>query len=100
MRLHCSPLRLAAAVFCLCPGPGLMGQSPLPTTSAADRAEARAIFKQLIEIDTTDTPKGNVTTASEAMQKRFLDAGFDPEDVHLLGPDPKKQNLVVRMRAA
>ena len=77
-----------------------MGQSPLPTTSAADRAEARAIFKQLIEIDTTDTPKGNVTTASEAMQKRFLDAGFDPEDVHLLGPDPKKQNLVVRMRAA
>ncbi len=34
------------------------------------------------------------------MQKRFLDAGFSPEDVHLLGPDPRKMNLVVRYRAA
>ena len=34
------------------------------------------------------------------MQKRFLDAGFSPEDVHLLGPDARKQNLVVRIRAA
>jgi acetylornithine deacetylase/succinyl-diaminopimelate desuccinylase-like protein len=34
------------------------------------------------------------------MQKRFLDAGFPPEDVHLLGPDAKKENLVVRIRAA
>lgn len=77
-----------------------MAQSaPLPTASAQDRAEAREIFKQLIEINTTDTPKGSVTAASVAMQKRFLDAGFPAEDVHLLGPDPNKQNLVVRMRA-
>ena len=34
------------------------------------------------------------------MQKRFLDAGFAPQDVQLLGPDPRKQNLVVRIRAA
>ena len=77
----------------------ITAQSPLPTASAADRAEAREIFKQLIEINTTDTPKGIVTAASEAMQKRFLDAGFSPDDVHLLGPDAKKQNLVVRIRA-
>ena len=79
----------------------LGGQSaqivPVP---AKDRAEAIAIFKQLIEINTTDTPLGNVTTASEAMRKRFLDAGFAPEDVHLLGPNERKQNLVVRMRGA
>ena len=72
----------------------------LPTASPADRAEAREIFKQLIEINTTDTLKGSVTAASKAMQKRFLDAGFSPEDVHLLGPDANKQNLVVRIRAA
>jgi acetylornithine deacetylase/succinyl-diaminopimelate desuccinylase-like protein len=72
----------------------------LPTASPSDRAEAREIFKQLIEINTTDTPSGNVTTAAVAMQKRFLDTGFAPEDVRLLGPDPRKQNLVVRMRAA
>lgn len=54
----------------------------------------------MIEINTTDTPQGNVTTATAAMQKRFLDAGFAPEDVRLLGPNPRKQNLVVRIHAA
>ncbi len=77
-----------------------VAQSALPAASAEDRALAREIFKQLIEINTTDTPKGNVTTATAAMQKRFLDAGFPLEDVHLLGPDSRKQNLVVRLRAA
>jgi acetylornithine deacetylase/succinyl-diaminopimelate desuccinylase-like protein len=74
-------------------------QSALPTASTADRAAAREIFKQLIEINTTDTPKGSVTAATKAMQQRFLDAGFSPDDVHLLGPDANKQNLVVRIRA-
>jgi hypothetical protein len=67
--------------------------------SKSDRAEARDIFKQLIEIDTTDSPQGSVTAGTEAMEKRFLDAGFPREDVALLGPDPRKQNLVVRFRA-
>lgn len=78
----------------------LLAQSALPTTTPAERAEARDIFKQLIEINTTDTPRGSVTAATKAMQKRFLDAGFSPEDVQLLGPDANKMNLVVRMRAA
>jgi acetylornithine deacetylase/succinyl-diaminopimelate desuccinylase-like protein len=71
------------------------GITPL---SPEDRAAGIAIFKQLIEINTTDTPLGNVTTATVAMQKRFLDAGFSPSDVHLLGPNPRKQNLVVRIK--
>ena len=75
-------------------------QTAIPHASASDRAEALAIFKQLIEINTTDTLQGNVTTATEAMRKLFLDAGFAGDDVHLLGPDPRKQNLVVRYRAA
>jgi acetylornithine deacetylase/succinyl-diaminopimelate desuccinylase-like protein len=74
-------------------------QSSLPAASAEDRAQAKAIFKELIEINTTDTPLGNVTAGTTAMQKRFLDAGFPAEDVHLLGPDARKMNLVVRMRA-
>jgi acetylornithine deacetylase/succinyl-diaminopimelate desuccinylase-like protein len=68
--------------------------------SDADRAEARDIFKQLIEINTTDTPKGSVTAGNAAMEKRFLDAGFPREDVRLIGPDKNKLNLVVRYRAA
>lgn len=87
---------LAASALCL----SAAAQTTLPTASAADRAEARAIFKQLIEINTTDTPQGNVTTATAAMQKRFLDAGFPAADVHLIGPNPRKMNLVVWYRAA
>lgn len=77
-----------------------VAQNAIVPASPADRAEARDIFKQLIEINTTDTPLGNVTTGAEAMQKRFIDAGFKPEDVTLIGPDARKQNLVVRIRAA
>src|SRR5580692_12640232 len=98
--LFCSIAVLALAV---CFAAGLsraaLAQSSLPATTPEDRALARAIFKQLIEINTTDTPLGNVTTATTAMQKRFLDAGFAPEDVHLLGPDSRKMNLVVRIKA-
>jgi acetylornithine deacetylase/succinyl-diaminopimelate desuccinylase-like protein len=91
---------LILLAFTVCLAVPALAQTALPTASPADRALAREIFKQLIEINTTDTPRGNVTTASVAMQKRFLDAGFAPEDVHLLGPDAHKQNLVVRYRAA
>jgi acetylornithine deacetylase/succinyl-diaminopimelate desuccinylase-like protein len=100
MRRIAFPASLAALALAVCLGSAALAQNPLPTASAEDRALAREIFKQLIEINTTDTPLGNVTTGSAAMQKRFLDAGFPAEDVHLLGPDARKQNLVVRLRAA
>ncbi|HYA64069.1 MAG TPA: M20/M25/M40 family metallo-hydrolase [Candidatus Sulfotelmatobacter sp.] len=59
--------------------------------------EARAIFQQLIEINTTDSV-GNVTAAAEAMAKRFRDAGFPEKDVIVAGPNARKKNLVVRLR--
>jgi acetylornithine deacetylase/succinyl-diaminopimelate desuccinylase-like protein len=58
---------------------------------------AHSIFKQLIEINTTDSV-GNVTTASLAMQQRLLDAGFKKEDIFLGGPNDRKENLVVRYK--
>src|SRR5215468_12141118 len=61
---------------------------------------ARDIFKELIEINTTDTPAGNVTTAAEAMAKRFRDAGFSADDISLLGPRDNKKNLVVRIHGS
>jgi acetylornithine deacetylase/succinyl-diaminopimelate desuccinylase-like protein len=78
----------------------VLAQNSLPTASPADRVLAQSILKELIEINTTDTPRGNVTTATAAMRQRLLDAGFAPQDVQLLGPDPRKQNLVVRIHAA
>jgi acetylornithine deacetylase/succinyl-diaminopimelate desuccinylase-like protein len=91
---------LAVLLIAFCPGWRAAAQAPLPQASPADRAEALAIFKQLIEINTTDSPQGNVTTATAAMEKRFLDAGFPAADVHLVGANPRKMNLVVRYRAA
>jgi acetylornithine deacetylase/succinyl-diaminopimelate desuccinylase-like protein len=102
MRISDFRLPLGAAVLTLGLSSIALGaqSAQIVPVPEKDRAEAIAIFKQLIEINTTDTPLGNVTTASDAMRKRFLDAGFAPEDVHLLGPNERKQNLVVRMRGA
>jgi len=54
------------------------------------------IFKQLIEINTTDSV-GNVTTAAQAMAQRLLDAGFPQSDVQVLGPNDRKKNMVARL---
>jgi acetylornithine deacetylase/succinyl-diaminopimelate desuccinylase-like protein len=57
--------------------------------------EARAIFQQLIETNTSDSV-GSVTKASEAMAQRLLGAGFSEKDVMVAGPNERKKNLVVR----
>ena len=59
---------------------------------------AREVYKQLVEINTTDTPAGNVTKAAEAMAGRLKAAGFADADIRLLGPAPNKFNLVARYR--
>jgi len=56
---------------------------------------AHDIFKQLIEINTTDSV-GNVTSAAEAMAKRLREAGFEEKDIQIAGPRENKKNLVVR----
>src|SRR5579871_4564396 len=55
------------------------------------------IFKQLIEINTTDSV-GSTTVAAQAMARRLLDAGFPPGDIQVLGPNDRKGNLVARLR--
>jgi len=61
-------------------------------------ALARELLTQLIAINTTDTERGNVTTATEAMAQRLRTAGFPAADVQVLGPSERKKNLVVRLR--
>jgi len=58
---------------------------------------AHDIYKELIEINTSDSV-GNTTTAANAVAKRFRDAGFPESDIFLGGPKPDKYNLVVRYR--
>ncbi len=54
------------------------------------------IFKQLVKINTTHSV-GSTTVAAEAMAKRLRDAGFPDEDVVVMGPDPRKGNMVARL---
>ena len=63
----------------------------------ATRKLSHDIFKQLIEINTTDSV-GSTTVAAEAMAKRLLDAGFPAADVQVLGPNERKGNMVARLR--
>ncbi len=64
----------------------------------ATKALSHDVFKQLIEINSTDSV-GSVTAASEAMAQRFRDAGFADADIQILGPAGKdrKKNVVVRL---
>ncbi len=57
----------------------------------------REIFKQLIEINTTDSV-GDNTQAAQAMAARFKAAGFPDIDISVLAPVAKKGNLIVRWR--
>lgn len=65
----------------------------------ATKKLAHDIFKQLIEINSTDSV-GSVTVAAEAMAQRFRDAGFVESDLHVLGPNDRKKNLVVRLHGS
>ena len=84
MRYVCLFVWLAASVVSAQTGP--------------NDARARAIYKELIEINTTDTPAGNVTKAADAMAARLKAAGFPAADMQVIGPDPSKGNLVMRFR--
>ena len=64
--------------------------------SDATKDLARSIYKQLIEINTTDSV-GSTTVAAEAMAKRLRDAGFPASDVQVLGPNDRKGNMVARI---
>jgi len=66
---------------------------------AATQQLSRDIFKQLIEINTTDSV-GSTTVAAEAMAQRLRDAGFSADDVLILGPNPRKGNLVARLHGS
>ena len=78
---------------------GIMHAQQAVQPDEPTRRLAHDIFKQLIEINTTDSV-GSVTAASEVMAQRFRDAGFAESDIHVLGPNDRKKNVVVRLRGS
>jgi acetylornithine deacetylase/succinyl-diaminopimelate desuccinylase-like protein len=91
MALRISPLLITAAL--LLRALPAAGQSLPPP---GHRELARAILEELVEINTVRD--SGATRAATALAKRLAAGGFPPENVHLVGPKPHKQNLVVRLR--
>jgi acetylornithine deacetylase/succinyl-diaminopimelate desuccinylase-like protein len=77
---------------------GLAGLAPAGRAQEKKDAQplAREIFKELIEINTTDSV-GNVTTAAEAVARRLRAAGFAGNDLQVAGPNERKKNVIARI---
>ncbi len=97
MKRTLTRLLLAIVAVCLVQSQSVTAHAQ-QSTLTPNQQMARDIFKELIEINTTDSPAGNVTTAADAMAARFRAAGFTDDDIHVAGPQPNKHNLVVRFR--
>jgi acetylornithine deacetylase/succinyl-diaminopimelate desuccinylase-like protein len=93
MRYLCSLILLTLVAAPVC------AAQEAPRALNAHQQLARAIFKELVEINTTDS-SGDCTKAAEAMAVRFRAAGFGAADVAVVGPSPKKQNVVARLRGS
>ena len=68
-------------------------------TLTAELQQFRDIYRELVEINTTDSV-GDTTQAAKAMAERFRAAGFAESDIHIIVPPgaPQKGNLIVRYR--
>jgi acetylornithine deacetylase/succinyl-diaminopimelate desuccinylase-like protein len=87
---------IAAAAILLTVVGGPTAQAAAP---AADEAAFRALFKELVEINTTRSV-GNCTQAAEAMQRHLLAAGIPAGDMQILAPPeaPNDGALVAVLR--
>ncbi|MBV0881989.1 M20/M25/M40 family metallo-hydrolase [Noviherbaspirillum sp. L7-7A] len=88
-----------AAIAATLAGSAWAGAQNLPdgTPLTAEQQRFHDIYKELVEINTTNST-GDNTEAAKAMQKHLLAAGFKAEDIQLFEPYPRKGNLVVRYR--
>jgi acetylornithine deacetylase/succinyl-diaminopimelate desuccinylase-like protein len=89
---------ITRSIVALC----LVAQSAIPlsaqTTLTPDQAEARELFRQLIEINSS-YKGGSTTPAARLIAERFLAAGFPAGDVRVLGPaGDKDSSVIVRMQ--
>lgn len=78
---------------------GMMIAEPAYSADLSEHEQlAREIFKELIEINTTNS-QGDNTAAARAIEARLLAAGFPREDVTVIVPAERKGNVVARLRS-
>ena len=76
----------------------LSAQAP-PGDGRDYRLLGREIFKELVEIKSTESGVGS-TPAAEAVARRLRAAGFPEGDLQVIGPAARKKNAVVRLHGA
>ena len=88
-----------ASIAAACAGVGAANAG----SASPDASEAafRALYKELIEINTTRSV-GDCTRAAEAMRQRLLAAGYPAEDMQILAPPeaPKDGALIAVLRGS
>ena len=96
-RLEIQRAAIAAVVMACASLPGVRAQSAVPDTG---EAAFRALYKELIEINTTRSV-GDCTRAAEAMRAHLRAAGYPEEDMQILAPPeaPKDGALIAVLRA-
>jgi acetylornithine deacetylase/succinyl-diaminopimelate desuccinylase-like protein len=85
---------LAVAIATTLLAPALQAQSLARTKWDST---ARSLFKELIEINTTES-SGSTLKAAQAMAARLKAAGFPDSDVVVIQQTERKGNLVARLR--
>ena len=87
---RCKPHRLRVAAFIAgaLTAAALSGTAMAQTQSPQQQA-FRDIYRELIEIDTTDTA-GDTLKAAEAMTARLKAAGFPAGDMRVISTGPRK----------
>jgi acetylornithine deacetylase/succinyl-diaminopimelate desuccinylase-like protein len=68
-----------------------------PTAPQPQQQLARDIYKELIELNTTES-SGDTLKAAKAMAARLLAAGFPEADVKVIATADKRGNLIARLR--
>jgi acetylornithine deacetylase/succinyl-diaminopimelate desuccinylase-like protein len=85
MGIYQRSVRLALLSACLAAGASL-AQAP-----ASDESAFRALYKELVEINTTRSV-GNCTQAAEAMRARLAASGIAAQDMQILAPPDRPKD--------
>jgi acetylornithine deacetylase/succinyl-diaminopimelate desuccinylase-like protein len=76
---------------------GLLVTTSLLAQETDQRRLEREIFRELIEVNTSDSA-GNTPLLAAKIADRLKAAGFDQADVIVAGHDPRYQNVIARLR--
>ena len=86
------PFFLAAVFFF-----GALSCAHAADTRSPEQAAFVDIYRELVEIDTTNSA-GDSVRAAEAMAARLRAGGFPAHDIQVISSGPRKGNLVARLR--